>query len=170
MSTDLFVYVSDGTPITHTALHGALRQARWHLLVVQGAKEVPPSDAPLRRGAIYDVYGAADPGVLAKVRATLGKPSEKSLERLYKSAGLNSVYLKVDEVEDPSEIGADDDLAEEAEAAKLSYYVNGHAGKLQYALWKALGALTGGLMGDPQEGTVTRGAKKTAKARKRTGR
>lgn len=169
MSTDLFIYVPDEEPISHAAVHEAARKAGWHLLVVHHSKEIVPSDEPLKLGTIYDVYGAANLAILKRVRATLTKDSEQSLDRLYKAGTLHGVYVTVDEIEEPPH---DQKFAKELEAAKLQYYVNGHGGKLQYDLWEVLARVTGGLMDDPQQGRIRRapGPAKKAAAKKRVRR
>jgi hypothetical protein len=161
MSTDLFIYAPGPNAISVAGLHEALKQVRWHVLVLKGTAVVEPTDAPLAVGTNYDVYGAQDAAVLKRARAALTK--DRALDRFVEQ-GLNGIYFNVDPL-DPDEVMVDEKFQADVEKAKLHYTINGHGGKLQYALWKALGAATNGLMEDPQSGKVTR-----AKASKPTRR
>jgi hypothetical protein len=158
VSIDLSIYAASQIPISHAALHEALLKIRWHLVVMDGTKEVPPTNAPLKPDVAYEVYGVTNASLLGAVRAALAKKDHKALAKLYETGGLNSVYFSVDKITEPidcSEIGADEEYAAELRAAKLEYAINGHGGDLQFALWNALGEMTGGLMDDPQSGKFT---------------
>ncbi|HEX7899281.1 MAG TPA: hypothetical protein VF950_16060 [Planctomycetota bacterium] len=151
MSTDAYIHAPGAVPLSFAELDAAMRRKRWYLL----PKALEAPDEPLRKGVIYSVYGAPRLATLDEARDILRSRRLERLDPLYAKKGLNGVYLSV---EDPDPDG-DIPLGRHAKAvqeAKLLYLVNGHGGALQWALWEAIGVLTGGILSDPQSGDYRR--------------
>lgn len=154
MSTDLMIFVRDTKPIAHSALHGALEKKKWHLLVVSDGEVHESSDKPMTAGVSYEVYGSQDAALLISAQAAVLKQDYAKLEKFYKK-GLNSIYFDVREVEDVPFCGKE--FKSDLNAARLEYLLNAHGGPLQYAVWEAVGSITGGVMFDPQTDEFRRG-------------